>query len=382
MTKMLTQEIGSLAKPEWRVKAIAGRPITEQDVQQAREWGERLGIDCEPLIELLKKPQLTPDVKREIRRWASLYGIRFLEGPGLDVVYDGEQQRSEMYHYPVSHSSGFEFRGHVRSFDNKYYQKAACVAEPRLKEPYHLAEFQVVKEHTRRPLKIPITGAYTLVDWSFDEHYNEGAALGSAAARRARRGARRRFLLDVARGLVRPNIEALVRAGADWIQIDEPAVTTHPGEIPLFVESFNESVRGIDGRFSVHICFSDYDLLFPHIDELENCWGLSIGFANYDSREPGVAREVRPGYETLYRFKELAQRFHIVLGVLDIHIDWIEPPELVRDRILYAAEVLGDPSLVHPAPDCGLRTRAWEVAYRKLKNLVEGTQMAETVLWL
>jgi 5-methyltetrahydropteroyltriglutamate--homocysteine methyltransferase len=377
-----TYEIGSLAKPEWRVKAIAGQPITERDVGQAREWGERLRIDCEPLIELLAKPQLTPEDKKQIKSWSSLYGVRFLESAGLDVVYDGEQQRSEMYHYPITHCTGFEFRGHVRSFDNKYYQKAACVAEPRLKEPYHVEEFQIVKGHAKKPLKVPITGAYTLVDWSFDEHYSKGLALGSAQARKARKEARRRFLLDVAKHLIRPNLEALVAAGAEWIQIDEPAVTTHPDEIPLFVEAFNESTRGIDCRFTVHICFSDYSLLFPHIDELENCWGLSIGFANYDSRELGTSRAERPGYETLHEFRKLKKRFNVGLGVLDIHVDWIEPPELVRDRILYAVDVLGDPALVCPAPDCGLRTRTWDVAYKKLQSLVEGTQMAKEVLRL
>jgi 5-methyltetrahydropteroyltriglutamate--homocysteine methyltransferase len=58
----------------------------------------------------------------------------------------------------------------------------------------------------------------------------------------------------------------------------------------------------------------------------------------------------------------------------------VEPPELVRDRILYAVDVFGDPARLHICPDCGLRTRSWEVAYDKLVNMVEGTRLAaETV---
>jgi 5-methyltetrahydropteroyltriglutamate--homocysteine methyltransferase len=68
------------------------------------------------------------------------------------------------------------------------------------------------------------------------------------------------------------------------------------------------------------------------------------------------------------------------LGVLDIHTDFVEPPELVRDRILYAAEVFGDPERIHVCPDCGLRTRSWDVAYDKLRNMVEGTRLAEEAL--
>ena len=380
---MITHEIGSLIKPNWRVKAVQGKRLSEADIQYAEVWGKRLKVpNYGELIELLKANSFSEDAKEKVKRWASLYALKLLESAGLDVVYDGEQQRSEMYHYPVSHASGFEFRGDVRSFDNKYYMKAACVAPPKLLKPYHLEEFVFLAQHAQKPLKVPITGAYTLVDWSFDEYYaKEVHEIGSRAGRRRRQEARRQFVLDVARNLIRPNIEALVKAGAKWIQIDEPAVTTHPEEVPLFVESFNESVRGFDCQFSIHICFSDYNLIFPHIEGLEGASQLSIGFANYDTRELGAKRAVRPGYETLYKFKALSKRFRIGLGVLDIHTDFIEPPELVRDRILYAAEVLGDPELVSPCPDCGLRTRTWEVAYEKLRSLVEGTRMAEEILF-
>jgi 5-methyltetrahydropteroyltriglutamate--homocysteine methyltransferase len=52
----------------------------------------------------------------------------------------------------------------------------------------------------------------------------------------------------------------------------------------------------------------------------------------------------------------------------------------VRDRILYAVEVFGDPARIHVCPDCGLRTRSWEVAYEKLQALVEGARLAEEAL--
>ncbi|MBI1744733.1 hypothetical protein HYR54_16940 [Candidatus Acetothermia bacterium] len=381
MSLFTTYEIGSLAKPEWRVKAVMGRLLGASEIKSAKIWGDRFQIDYQPLLTLLQKKEFSAADKEQVRQWASLYGVRLLETAGLSVVYDGEQQRSEMYHYPVSHSEGFEFRGQMRSFDNKYYQKAACVAEPKLKKPYHVEEYRTIQKIARKPLKVPITGAYTLIDWSFDEYYAKAVTqIGSAQARRERQAARRTFLLDVAKNLVRPNLEALVQAGATWIQIDEPAVTTHPEEVPLFVESFNESTRGIKCRFTVHLCFSDYNLLFPHIDELENCWGLTIGFANYDSRKLGTQRVDRPGYETLYKLAALRHKFNIGLGVLDIHNDFIEPTELVRDRIVYSVKVLGDPSLVCPASDCGLRTRTWEIAYQKLQNLVKGTQLAEQVL--
>jgi 5-methyltetrahydropteroyltriglutamate--homocysteine methyltransferase len=58
----------------------------------------------------------------------------------------------------------------------------------------------------------------------------------------------------------------------------------------------------------------------------------------------------------------------------------VEPAELVRDRILYAVDVLGDPERIQVNPDCGLRTRSWDVVYEKLSNMVEGTRLAEREL--
>jgi 5-methyltetrahydropteroyltriglutamate--homocysteine methyltransferase len=189
-------------------------------------------------------------------------------------------------------------------------------------------------------------------------------------------------VVDVARNLIRPNVEELISLGARWIQIDEPAGSTEPDELELFADSFNETVEGLDAVFSTHLCFSDYDLFFPGIESMTQCKQFCVGFANYDSRELGTKAEDRPGYRVISRFRDLPYEPALGLGVLDIHTDFIEPPELVRDRILYAVDVFGDPSRVHVTPDCGLRTRSWDVAYAKLRNMVAGTQLAKQQLGL
>src|ERR671935_2105677 len=123
--RFLTHEIGSLAKPPWLVKTSQGRPLEEADIEHARTWGERVGVDGhEELVEQLQ--QGAADAY-EVARWSSRYCVRLQESAGLEVVWDGEQQRSEMYAWAIAHSSGFEPRGTVRSFDNKYYSKSAAV---------------------------------------------------------------------------------------------------------------------------------------------------------------------------------------------------------------------------------------------------------------
>src|SRR5215211_8124542 len=179
--RFVTREIGSLAKPGWRVKAIAGRRVEESDVEAAREWGIRLGVDPEELTEILRKGEdFTNEEKAEIQDYAALYGIRLLENAGLDVVYDGEQRRSEMYDHAVRHAKGFETRGTVRSWDNKYYTKAAVTEKPLVDTVYDREEYEFVRSHTERVVKAPFTGAYTIVDWSYDEYYSkDGVLLGA-----------------------------------------------------------------------------------------------------------------------------------------------------------------------------------------------------------
>jgi 5-methyltetrahydropteroyltriglutamate--homocysteine methyltransferase len=385
MKALLTHEMGSLAKPGWRVKAYAGQPLGQADLDEARTWGQRLSVPGhEELVDLLGRGPFGAEQKQEIRRWSSRYGVRFCESAGLDAVYDGEQQRSEMYAWAIAHAGGFDFRGTVRSWDNKYYSKAAVTGPISLEVPYHSEEFAYLRSVASADLKIPITGAYTLAAWSFDEYYDTDTSLtGAAAERKARRAdARRRFTLDIATRLIRPNVEDLIRLGGQWIQIDEPGGSTEPGELELFADSFNASVEGLEATFSTHLCFSDYNLFFPAIERMTGCKQFAVGFANYDTRELGTSKEDRPGYTIIEKFRDLPYRPILGLGVLDIHTNFIEPPELVRDRVLYAIDVFGDPERIHVTPDCGLRTRSWEVAYAKLVNMVEGVELAKKELGL
>ena len=378
--KFLTHEVGSLAKPPWLVKTSAGKPLEESDIEHARTWGEKVGVDDhEQLVELLQQDERDPD---EIARWASKYCVRLQESAGVDVIWDGEQQRSEMYGWAIAHSNGFEPRGTVRSFDNKYYLKSAATGPVSLAEPYHNEEFSFLQSAAKHDLKIPITGAYTLAVWSYDEHHlpKEGR-LGGGLSRADEVAARRELTLDIARNIIRPNLEALIDLGAKWIQIDEPGASTEEDELDVFVESFNVSVEGLEGcMFSTHLCFSDYDLFFPAIEGMSGCRQYCVGFANYDTRELGTSTAERPGYEVISKWRDLPYDPILGLGVLDIHTDFVEPPELVRDRILYAVDVFGDPARIHVCPDCGLRTRSWDVAYEKLRNMVEGTRLAEESL--
>lgn len=362
------QEIGSFAKPSWLVVAPRRGQATSAEVEEAAFWGDLVGVeDHAELVGMLRQGDLARR-KGLLRDWAALYVLRLLEHAGLDLVYDGEQRRVEMYEYPIRRMEGFRFLGHVRSFDNKYYRKAACVAPVRFSEPYHLEEFAFVQDRARRGVKVPLTGPYTLADWSFNEYYlsqpRDAPTLGAR-----KRAAKRDLVLELAEQVIRPNVKALVAAGATVIQFDEPAAASHPEEVPLFVEGFNVATEGLHAKFAVHICYSDYRSLFPHVLDMKRCQQFDWEFANRDD-------ERGDGYEALALFNEYEDGREMGLGVVDVHENAVESPEVVRDRILHAVEILGDPGRIYVNPDCGLRTRTWRVAFEKLTHMVQGAELA------
>ena len=367
-----TQEIGSLPKAPWLLSYLRGSDLDQSDLNHLQKWSESSGFEGkDEALEILSQTK-TKEKELRLRQLASLFGIRFLESSGLDVVYDGEANRIEMYEHAIKNANGFKFYGRVRSFDNRYYRKASCVSKVGFRTPYHSDEFEYVLRHARKQVKVPITGPYTLAEWSFNEFYQEKRMNQGTDLKTTKQQAKREFLLDIANELLKPNIDSLVRAGARWVQIDEPALATRPEDVPLFVEAFNECTHGIDCKLSVHICYSNYASLYPHILELKNCSQLALEFANRDSSR-------RSAYEQLRLMKDAGDTREIGLGVVDVHVNAVEEPKVVSARILEAAKYV-EPAKIYVNPDCGLRTRPWEVAYNKLRNMVTGADLARKSL--
>ncbi len=371
MTRALfpTQEIGSLAKPRWQLLGQRSEPLDEAAKGEFRVETDRTGFanDLPAARDVLLAGRAREVDPERVRDLGALFAIRFLESAGLDRVYDGEARRIEMYEYPIRQMRGFRFQGHVRSFDNKYYLKAAVVDELRLERPYHVDEFDFVKRHAHAEPKLPITGPYTLADWSFNEYYLSHQK--GWKGRTARRAAQREFVVDLARRALRPTIQALIEHGCRVIQIDEPAAGTHPDEAELVVEGFNAATEGFDAEFSMHICYSNYRDLLPALLEAKRCHQWAWEFANRDV-------EGHDGYAVLAALAEYGDTREVGLGVLDVHRDTIETPELVAARIGRAVRYLGDPHRIWVNPDCGLRTRRLPVARAKLEAMVRGVALA------
>jgi 5-methyltetrahydropteroyltriglutamate--homocysteine methyltransferase len=390
-----TQEIGSLPKFSWRVKPFRSIPLGDSDISSAARWGSILGIkDHQGLLRLLsKRSGFTASERRKIVEFSIRYAIGMQETAGrelvrdggLDVVWSGEQARTEMYETPVSSIDGFEFIGRVRSFDNKYWRIASIRRKPSYAGNYHLDEFLTVKKYTKRRVKVPVTDAITIMAWSDNYYYTRLWSRRKVSPAERSFGARRDFALDVAK-VVRRVIRELIEQGATDFQLDIPAATQYQTveDAKLVAEAFNETTSGLDANFSVHSCFpprQGYQLLFPYILDMKKCTRFSFEYANRDSFGRGVSEESRPGYSDLRLFREYGYEGELGVGVVHVHTDRLPSVGVVRDRLLYSAKVTGlDPGKIYANPDCGLRTRKPEVAYSMLGLVVAGASEARRSL--
>jgi 5-methyltetrahydropteroyltriglutamate--homocysteine methyltransferase len=385
-----TQEIGSLPKFSWRTKPFRRLPLSDLEVEAAEVWGERLGVPGRSDLTriLSKRANFTDEEKRRIVDFSLLYAIRMEEtagGEGLDLVWSGEQARTEMYETPVSNIAGFEFIGKVRSFDNKYWRMASIRSPPSYKTNYHMAEFLFTKKHAKRKVKVPVTDAITIMSWSDNNFYTAKWAKERISPLKRSFSARREFTLELAK-IVRRVIRELVEGGVEEVQIDIPAATQYQSQddIKLVTEAFNETTKGISATFSMHSCFppsTGYAILFPHLLEMKKCERFSFEYGNRDTFRRGVDGDARVGFADLKLFREYGYRKELGVGVIHVHTDVLPSVNVVRDRILHAAKVTDlAPENLYVNPDCGLRTRSPEVAQSMLDLVVAGAEKARSDL--
>jgi 5-methyltetrahydropteroyltriglutamate--homocysteine methyltransferase len=187
-----------------------------------------------------------------------------------------------------------------------------------------------------------LTGPYTIMDWSFNEHYPSRRATALAIA-------------DIIRGEARD----LERAGAQYIQIDEPAISTRLDEIDLAIEALGVATKGLRAKTITHICYGNFQALAPKLNRLP-VDQIDLEFANRK-------------FELLETFKRLRLRKEVGLGVVDVHSHRIEPHEEVVANLKKALKVF-KPEQIYVDPDCGLKTRTPEEAIGKLRAVVEATR--------
>ncbi len=288
------------------------------------------------------KGKITRQELEETERKATEFWIRKQEELDVDVLVDGEMYRGDMVAYFAEHIKGFEQGGLVRSYGNRYYHKPIITSEVHWDHPITVKWWQYAQSLTQRPVKGMLTGPYTVMDWSFNEAYPDRKAACFALAQE-----------------IRKEVQALVDAGAKIIQIDEPATSVRPEELPLAIESMRLVTSGLPAYFITHICYGAFEFIYPEM--------LRFPVDNFDLEMSNS------GLDMLGLFRKDPYTKDISFGVVDVHNHRIEEESVVQQRLREALEVLPK-DCIWVDPDCGLKTRTVDEAIAKMKAVVQAAK--------
>ena len=200
------------------------------------------------------------------------------------------------------------------------------------------------------------------------------------------------FLFALAEA-VREEYRAVVSAGfvlqiddpglPDWWDMikPEPTVEEYRKFAKLRIEAVNHALVGIpEEKVRYHLCWGSWhgphthDLPLEHIIDLV----LAVKAQTY-SFEAG---NVRHEHEwRAWQAVKVPPGKILMPGVVSHATNLVEHPQLVADRILRYTAIVGRENVI-AGTDCGLGGRVHsELAWAKLRALVEGAQLASKNLW-
>jgi 5-methyltetrahydropteroyltriglutamate--homocysteine methyltransferase len=282
---------------------------------------------------------------------------------GLDRITDGEMQRVDFNLGFYEYIRGLELIPRKRRWGAPAHdQRDRYRAIANLSAPDGLgtvAEYRRLREYTDLPVKVPVPGPFTLAGCiDGGSIYEDREAVTSAMI-----------------PIVNAELKSLVAAGVDFIQLDEPSFACHPAEPDRFLDTIARTVNGVHAYTSLHMCFGNfraravahrsYRELFPH-----------IGAARVDQLALEFASRELAEVELL---AQLPETMDVAVGLVDVKNSWIEPAELVAERLRTVLKYL-DAARVSVTPDCGFSQTARQVALAKAKAMVAGAQLVRKEL--
>lgn len=157
--------------------------------------------------------------------------------------------------------------------------------------------------------------------------------------------------------------------------------------VALHVDAINEAVTAIPkDRVRLHLCWGNYDGPHTHDVPLEPLlpivYRARVGALSLPLASPRHQHELKA-----FRRHPLPDGMLFLPGVIDSTTNVVEHPEVVADRIVAAAEAVGDRTRILAGVDCGFGTFAGSqlveesVVWAKLRTLREGADLATKRLW-
>ncbi len=196
-----------------------------------------------------------------------------------------------------------------------------------------------------------VPGPFTMSKQAQNEFYerDEALALDYAAA-------------------VNEEIKDLFAAGADIVQIDEPWMQQHPDKAREYgLKALDRALDGVTGTVAVHLCFGYAAVVhekpagYSFLPELEASKAAQVSI---EAAQPNLDLKI---------LERLPSKT-IILGVIDLSDMSVETPEIVAARIRKALPTMPAERIV-VAPDCGMKYLPREIAFGKMRAMVQGAEI-------
>jgi 5-methyltetrahydropteroyltriglutamate--homocysteine methyltransferase len=289
--------------------------------------------------------------------------IRDMERAGLDVITDGEVRRLDGYvdsYYAII--KGIEALPVRRKAGPwGYDQQTRYEATGRIETPPGglgiIKEFEYLKAHATRRIKATCAGPLTF---------------GS----RIHPGKMYKGVVDVAERfaeVINVELKGLVEAGAELIQLDEPARGNVSGE--EMARLYNLATEGVRAKLAFHVCFG-------------NRFGRSRFDRTYRPYFPGLLQARADQFVLEFAGREMAeldvwkeygQDRELGAGVVDVKGFYPETAEDVATRIRKVLTVCAAEKL-SVNPDCGFGWSPRYMSNQKIRSLATGAALVRAEL--
>jgi 5-methyltetrahydropteroyltriglutamate--homocysteine methyltransferase len=335
-----TSLVGSYAQPEWLIdrQKLAGR--------------------FPPRVRARELWRVAPEYLDQAQDDATLLAIRDQERAGLDIITDGELRRESYSNRFATALEGVDIDNPGTALDRSGHPNPVprVTGKIRRKHPVEVRDVKFLRANTDRTVKITVPGPFTMSQQAQNDFYKD----------------EQEMVLDYA-AAVNAEIKDLFAAGADIVQIDEPYMQARPDKArQIGLNGLNAALDGVKGTTAVHICFGYAAIIhvrpegYSFLPELANSPVNQVSIETAQSGLDCKVLETLPGKT-------------IILGVLDLSDMAIESPETVAARIRRALPHVPADKIVI-APDCGLKYLPHDVAYGKMRAMVEGAKIVRAEL--
>ena len=360
------------------------------------------------LIQALRRRQadeISEDEFNAVADKAVIEVLKAQDEAGADIVSDGEQRRDNFYSYVVGKIAGMQLmkvselldyardrarlEEQLRALDVPAFAIKSPIVVDKIstREGLSLDELAFLKQHTDKPIKIPIPGPYMLTRSSWFEGLSDKIYPSPE---------------DLARDVVQILREETIKLrdmGCDFVQYDEPILmqvvlgeessetfmcaslpqrrdpTT---ELEFALRIMNEVTEGIEGiRTGVHVCRGNWSRKEEVL--LTGNYGPLLPYLVQMNIDQLVLECATPRAGEMEVFKEYANEKEIGLGVVNPRTDDLESPGQVVDRVKEMLQYF-DADKIYLNPDCGFGTFAErnintsEAAGNKLRVIGEAAQ--------